>query len=117
MSENRRYPRAPVNVEVTVEDIQGKTVTGIGVLLLYASNISLGGVFIETNIPFECGSKLKIEFTLPETPRPLIARGRVIRISGGKSSNLNGVGIEFQDLSVDDKKVIDSYIINQSVEK
>jgi hypothetical protein len=78
-------------------------------------NLSLGGMLVESEHPFETGSKLPMEITLSEK--------EIIRVSGGvvsctlmKSYAMDHyhVGIEFQDVSVKDRKILKAFLLSHS---
>jgi Tfp pilus assembly protein PilZ len=71
----------------------------------FIHDISTGGVFIETRMPFRSEEDISLNFMLPEEPETRVAiHGRIARISP------SGIGIEFKSLKEDQKKLIKSYI-------
>jgi Tfp pilus assembly protein PilZ len=53
-------------------------------------DISNGGVFIETQIPFSKGQEIRLNFQLPNGSKPLEVIGKIVR------SNSQGVGVKFK---------------------
>jgi type IV pilus assembly protein PilZ len=103
--DQRRDARVPLKARVDFELTSEDTF-----LFEYTSNVSRGGIFLSTRNPLPVGAVLTVKFALPEAGSRLIAvRGRVIWINeykpGGR--NLNpGMGIEFIDLSEENKEAI-----------
>lgn len=112
-AEKRKYPRAPVKVEIICDELKDEDRRGIGVLCFYSSDISIGGIFLETTVPFSVGATLHLKFTLPNVKRDVKTVGKVIRTKEGDANLLVGIGIEFQHLSYEDKKVIEGYVIDE----
>ncbi|MBN2575886.1 MAG: TIGR02266 family protein [Deltaproteobacteria bacterium] len=61
-------------------------------------NISLGGVFIETQETFPLQSRLQIRFRIPTQPEPIEVTGEVRWIEPGGPNQSPGMGIRFQGL-------------------
>lgn len=55
----------------------------------FIQDISSGGVFIETDAPFDIGQEITMKFSPHESEQPITVRGEVVRI-GAK-----GVGVKF----------------------
>lgn len=68
----------------------------------YTDNMSVVGLFLETNKPLSPGEKLKLKFSLPGGNQPIICQGRVAWVSAPDSPPSNthppGMGVEFIDL-------------------
>ena len=112
IKENRQYPRAPIKVEVLCEELDEEQRRGTAVLCFYSTNISLGGVFLETTVPMPIDSTVHMKFSLPHVDRQLSVTGKVVRIQ--KHPNLlPGIGIEFIHLSYEDKKIIEGYVVDE----
>ena len=68
------------------------------------TNISAGGVFIETLMPFRSGEEIVLKFMFPQNPQKLIQiTGQIVRISPF------GVGVRFKRLSRDQELLIASH--------
>lgn len=52
-------------------------------------DISNGGVFIETDAPFDIGQEIMMNFSPAESENPITVRGEVVRVDS------NGVGVKF----------------------
>ncbi|MBX3190591.1 MAG: PilZ domain-containing protein [Labilithrix sp.] len=82
--EQRRYARAPIDSPVSFA-IKGKgeKLSGLG------KDISVGGMFIETQTPAGFGSDVTIDVTLPGADGPLSLPGVVRWVRDG------GMGVQF----------------------
>lgn len=108
--ERRRERRVPVQIQ-----IQYKTVDGF--FQDYIRNISLGGIFIETEKPLPMNTKLRVEFCLPEMEDPITADGIVVhtlRVGQTGNPTVIGMGIRFSDLETTSKQLLESYLQVQS---
>lgn len=70
----------------------------------YILDISIGGVFIETDEKFPIGKELLLKFSLPNHPQPLTFRGKVAWNSA------KGFGLEFENVSVLQSDILGSFI-------
>ncbi len=106
-SERRRQRRVPVQIQ-----IQYKSADGF--FQDYIRNLSLGGIFIETEKPLPKNTKLRVEFCLPEMADPITADGIVVhtlRVGKKKKDNaVSGMGIRFSELESASKQVLESYL-------
>lgn len=79
----------------------------------YVTNLSKGGVFIQTEDPLPLQSRIHLTFTLPEFNVTIKAKGKVAwtyDIKKGTSAIIPGMGIKFTDLSAEHKALIEDYI-------
>jgi uncharacterized protein (TIGR02266 family) len=83
-----RYARR-LDVEIVADNRTYSATTG---------NISLGGVFIETDVTFPLQSRLQIRFRIPTQPEPIEVTGEVRWLEPGGPDQAAGVGIRFQGL-------------------
>ena len=71
-----------------------------------SGDISGGGAFLRSDLLFEVGEMLVMEFDLPGG-RHIRTQGRVVRVArGGAKDRFPGMGLEFIDLSPDDRAAI-----------
>ena len=69
----------------------------------FINDISAGGVFIETRMPFRNNEPISLNFVLPDDPeRQIKIIGRIARISP------RGVGVEFLSTDEDLEELISS---------
>jgi uncharacterized protein (TIGR02266 family) len=76
----------------------------------FTRDINEGGLFIETEKPRPVGTEVTMHFNLPGSDEMLVTVGRVVRHAAGDGDALAGMGIEFDELSADDRKKIDEII-------
>lgn len=94
--------------------------TGVTVRIDYATvdemfseftrDINEGGLFIETEKPHQPGTEVSMQFRLPGSGEVLHTIGRVVRVSSGNVESPPGMGIEFDELTDDDRLVIDRIV-------
>jgi hypothetical protein len=71
------------------------------------SNISAGGVFIETRMPFRCGEDIRLKFTFPQAHGThLRLYGQIVRITS------DGIGVQYKRLSREQEISITSHFSN-----
>ncbi len=70
----------------------------------WIKNISAGGVFIETHMPFSAGQEISLTFTLPNYQEYIKITGEVVRI------DLHGIGVRFKMANQDQEKMIKSLL-------
>jgi len=80
----------------------------------HLQDISVNGCFVQTTMELTTSAELNLSFTLPNTPRIIKARGQ-IRWCGQYSSDkrseaTKGVGIQFDQISVEDIAVISEFV-------
>lgn len=78
-------------------------------------NISMGGIYIETNQPLPEGTLFEFEFKLPDSNKIVKSKGMVTWVT--KKNNQSCMGIKFIKISTNDKKAIISYIKSKLKEK
>ena len=76
----------------------------------YSSNLSRGGIFIQTDKLVAVGTVLTVQFSLPNNPKNIRTEGRVIRTTSGSSKQKPGMAIEFLTLRRDDEALISNFI-------
>jgi type IV pilus assembly protein PilZ len=77
----------------------------------YATNISLGGVFIRSQNPLPVGTKLRVQFSLPGLEETVVTWGEVAHVIEERAKEgFRGMGIRFDDLDPKSKKVIDQLV-------
>lgn len=109
--EKRKHPRAPIRTEITCYKTPDEIQRGTGMIIFFSRDISVGGIFIDTSISLDIRSTIYLKFQLPNSPRNIIAQGKVVRINKGDTpEQMNGIGIEFEYLDSDDRKSIADYV-------
>lgn len=70
----------------------------------YIQNISAGGVFIETRMPFSVGQVVSLSFPLPDYQKYIKVTGEVVRVSP------QGIGVKFRMVDQDQEAMIKSLL-------
>lgn len=98
--ELRTTKRLPVRVMVEYESIED-------FLIDYTANISIGGMFIQTDKPLPVGTRFRLRLQVPGRARAIETFGEV-RWSMEDSSfgAQQGMGIRFDDLSAADERLV-----------
>lgn len=89
--ERRLYPRRRHRTRIVFEDEFGD-----GLFYVYSEDISMGGVFLASDIPMRLGTLLFLSFQLPEHKRYIRVTGEVVRRAGEAGG---GMGVRFLGLS------------------
>jgi uncharacterized protein (TIGR02266 family) len=106
--DTRKHARATLEVPVVVSDAAGRVRVGIR---FASADVSAGGAFLRSDLLFEIGELLTLEFDLP-SGRHVRARGRVVRVSRDDSKDrFPGMGVEFVDLTAEDRAAIEERLI------
>jgi uncharacterized protein (TIGR02266 family) len=113
--EKRRYKRLSANLITRIRRASFRDTTLLSIRSLQQEarikNISLGGVFIETNLPFELGAYVELDFVIPGYPDEIHALGVVKWSNDGSKKGLPvGMGIEFLELTARTKSEISRYV-------
>ncbi len=98
--EHRAHPRATVTVAIGLES-ESHFFAGL------SGDISEGGVFVQTYRDLPVGSDVEIRFDLPDGE--LMAHGRVRWQRAHSDSSPPGVGIAFEQLGDDDRRMIQRF--------
>jgi Tfp pilus assembly protein PilZ len=99
----RKFDRKPAELPVTVRAAGSKVQGGI---LLDSLDVSEGGAFLRSQLLFEVGEVLNLEFPLPNG-QLVKAQGRVVRVSRTRDKEgVAGMGIEFTRLAMNDRRAI-----------
>jgi uncharacterized protein (TIGR02266 family) len=103
--DTRQHARVDLEILVSVSDAGHKVRRPIR---FASTDLSSGGAFLRADLLFEVGELLHVEFRLPNG-RQIKAQGRVVRVTrGGPKDRSSGMGIEFVDLSAEDRAAIDT---------
>jgi len=101
--DTRKHPRHNLEVPVMISDAAKRVRKPIR---FASGDISGGGAFLRSDLLFEVGETLVLEFDLPGG-RHIRTQGRVVRVArGGAKDRFPGMGLEFIDLSPDDRAAI-----------
>jgi len=96
-SDQRYQRRLPVRIDVEYEEMDD-------FLTDYTANISIGGMFIETEQPLAVGTRFRLRFTVPSRVKPIdtIAEVRWAQPRTPRSTLTPGMGVRFEELSAAD---------------
>lgn len=105
MSSNKslkdRQERIPLQVLINYE-IDNKKVT------MFCSNLSEGGVFIETTKPSPVGTRMKLSFSLPIEKKTFTLDAKVVWVTQVRSAASEcGMGCQFENVDAETQKLID----------
>src|SRR6476659_9138812 len=83
-----------------------------GFITDWATNISRGGIFINTRNPLAVGSTVRLIISLPDTAFPFDLSGRVMRVNefDNPSNQVPGMGIEFIDVDEEKRARIERFV-------
>jgi type IV pilus assembly protein PilZ len=100
---HRGFPRHPVTLEVRFR-------TARDFVLEHASNISRGGIFIQTDDPPPLETAVQVEIQLPDEPAPVTTNGVVVHRQLAVGGKIPGAGVQFVDGSDGFRERIDRYM-------
>jgi len=70
----------------------------------YIQDISAGGVFIETRMPFRAGQEVSLSFPLPNYQKYIKIMGEIARVT------TRGIGVKFKTVGQDQEVMIKSLL-------
>jgi len=76
----------------------------------FTRDINEGGLFIETEKPRPTGTEVAMHFNLPGSREVVRTVGRVVRVCSGDTDSPPGMGIEFDELTHEDRQKINALI-------
>jgi Tfp pilus assembly protein PilZ len=92
----RENPRVALATQIHIQDSMS---------LAYSRDVSVGGIFVETKMPYEIGTRMDLRFHLNDGGPVVIAKGEVRYIVPKM-----GLGVQFLDLSRGDRQRIEELI-------
>ena len=96
MEKKRKHPRASFAAQIECKECS---------TLAFAKDISVGGMFVETDQPMPVGSRINLRFNL-EGQDPITVAAAEVTYQVGKL----GVGVQFVDVAPEDLKRIENYV-------
>jgi uncharacterized protein (TIGR02266 family) len=110
----RRFDRIEVNLHVRYRPRNRTKTSGFTQKVM---NISGAGLYIHTNHVYPIGTKVEMEFNIPNRKDALISRGEVIWIADKELQNpvYPGMGIRFTDMDSFDYRELLSFIQRHEV--
>ena len=73
-------------------------------ILCQTENISASGMLIQTDKRYEKGTKIELEFTLPDDHRPIVGVAEVMRATTIGREEIAGLGVRFLSFSGDSQR-------------
>ena len=105
----RRFPRVPIDGVARIRKTRPHPQPPSATVDGQVKNISMGGVFIETDRPFSEGDGIEFEMSLK-----MLGKGRSVNVEGVVrwigSKYPRGIGVEFTKVTVPDKKALGNII-------
>lgn len=103
----RKHSRVSIKTLVKVK-------TGRDFPFCMSKNLSEGGIFLVVKQPPRKGTKLILEFTIPDTAAPISVEGEIVSSlpydpAQGEGSHY-GMGVKFTSIKDEDKKTIRAYV-------
>ncbi len=106
--EKRLYPRRPIRTQVVFENEDSE-----GMLYFFSTDISAGGLFLESDLPVKLGTQVFLRFSLAPKARPIQATGEVVRVMRDQNESGQGkvgIGIRFIYIHPLDRELIQDFI-------
>jgi Tfp pilus assembly protein PilZ len=107
--EQRAHERREAELPVNVRDARNRV---LGTIRFDTRDLSLGGAFLRSDLLFEVGEELELEFQVPGGPQ-VKACGKVVHVArepNGDGSACAGMGIAFCNLSERDREAVRAYL-------
>jgi type IV pilus assembly protein PilZ len=102
--DRRSAPRLPINIRIDYHTVDA-------FFSEFAGNINQGGLYIKTMKPLPPGTRLNIQFLLPNNSRPLQVQGEVVWVNEKTTKGINpGMGIRFEALEAEAKRQINDLV-------
>jgi len=76
----------------------------------FSNNISEGGIFVATHLLRAHGSRMEVEFSLPDGGPPIRVESVVRWVCDVHASERPGMGLQFCELSENDRRRIESFV-------
>lgn len=85
--------------------------SGSQVAQAFSRDLSTKGAFLKTDRMLPLGTRLDLRFFVPGVQEEIHCRGIVRSTSSPQSTGeLGGIGLEFEDLSADDRKLLETFL-------
>lgn len=100
VTERRHEDRIPVQmwVEERIAD---------GLYFQRAANLSAGGMYLENTIPHPVGTRVALQFTLPDGGPPLRVHAQIVNAA---AEDTVGMGLKFVDLPAEEAERIRKFV-------
>ncbi len=111
-AERRKFPRKASKIKVKLEVVGSKGL--VFEAFLPSADVSIGGVFLESEFFLKLGTELLVVFNLPDIPEVVRVKGfvvRQVRPSTGTKNLRTGFAIEFSEFVGDARIALASYFL------
>ena len=105
---SRKYPRAPLSGTVRFYDWNRP-------LSADATEISASGMFLRTESTLPEGSMVTLRVSLPGLQKAFTVLGKVVRTVRGSLLRPPGLGIQFVDISAQDRRTVLEYVARRTL--
>ncbi len=112
----RRFPRQPTQVKVALEAAGQRGVSFQA--SLPSADVSIGGIFLESEFFIKLGTELLVTFELPEVTEPVRVKGVVVREQRQSDRHRgvrSGFAIEFSSFLGDAKLALASFFLGPRI--
>jgi uncharacterized protein (TIGR02266 family) len=109
IQERRKYFRIKLIIKV-------KTIREERFHYFYSRDLSIGGIFLETDTPYPTGTNLDLEVPLPEVADKIKITGTVVRVvplEDRQKGDIPGMGLHFSKIDPDDKAMLADFIARE----
>ncbi|SRR5712692_7031413 len=104
--DKRRFVRKTVKVE-----FRGQSEEGVGELVFEGLDLSAGGTFLRSDLLLEQDEAFSLEFRVPGSVNVIRANARVAWVRRfPKEREQSGMGVEFVEISDEDREVVSRYL-------
>ncbi|MBU4484763.1 PilZ domain-containing protein [bacterium] len=104
-NEKRLYTRKKTEFPVFFEDEFGDPL-----IYLYSKDVSLGGIYLDGEVPIKVGSQAFMSFAFPDDYSPIKCTAKVVRVVR-EEDQINGFGIQFLNMSDIDRVRIENFML------
>ena len=102
---NRKHLRVPIPVQVRLKRENSDTFEKTTI-----KDISWGGVLLDLNEQPAMGTRLLIEFDMPDQSVTVEIWGKVVRVNNDDQGKVDGVGVEFDELDHETRSQIQGLV-------
>jgi Tfp pilus assembly protein PilZ len=106
--------RIKVATTVHYEPCHGMSLSGI------SDDLSVGGLYLRTNLLLDLNEKIKVTFPLPGQEKAVSCEASVawtnFAVNQRKPETPNGVGLQFEDLSLDNLIALSTFVDHHNKE-
>jgi uncharacterized protein (TIGR02266 family) len=94
--DRRVYVRIPVRLQAVARE----TEHAVGEIYFLTRDLSLGGLFLESDFLFERGTQFEVTFQLPDSAADCHAVGEVTWAQDAAQNGVPGMGLAFEEMDL-----------------